>query len=112
MAKGAFHTGRSDTVRAALPDGAFVIPADVVSALGEGSSEAGYAALESMFGRPDQVKPAKAVQANVSVGEYVVPPEAVAKVGPKTLESLILKTRDAARKRQGAFDGPKMPEVE
>jgi hypothetical protein len=41
---------------AALSDGEFVIPADVVSALGNGSSEAGARMLEEMISRIRSMK--------------------------------------------------------
>jgi hypothetical protein len=41
--------GLADAVPAALSEGEFVIPADVVAALGEGSSDAGARILQQMI---------------------------------------------------------------
>jgi hypothetical protein len=44
--------GRSDTVPMSVKKGAYVIPADIVSALGDGNSQAGASKLASKFGAP------------------------------------------------------------
>jgi hypothetical protein len=41
--------GRADEVLTSVPDGSHIIPADVVSALGDGNTEAGFAKLENVF---------------------------------------------------------------
>lgn len=42
--------GRSDSIQANVADGEYIVPADVVSALGNGSSKAGSRALGAMVG--------------------------------------------------------------
>jgi len=41
--------GRDDDVPAMLSEGEYVIPADVVSMIGDGNTEAGYAALDKLI---------------------------------------------------------------
>ena len=43
--------GRADTVATTVKDGAHIIPADVVSFLGQGNTDNGYRVLEKMFPR-------------------------------------------------------------
>jgi hypothetical protein len=50
LAEGGFaHGGQADTIPAMLSEGEFVIPADVVSILGDGNSRAGGSALQQMM---------------------------------------------------------------
>jgi len=44
--------GRSDDVPMHVPNGAYVIPADIVSHIGDGNSLAGHKLLTAMFGAP------------------------------------------------------------
>ncbi len=54
------HTmGRSDKIATHVPDGAHILPADTVSALGDGNSQAGHYKLGQMF--PASMKQAKPV---------------------------------------------------
>lgn len=79
--------GRTDTLPIDVPQGAYVIPADIVSALGEGDSEAGYGRLNSMF--PESERQHRAAGGEVGPrapiiaagGEYVVHPESVKRLG-------------------------------
>lgn len=102
------HDGRSDTIPAELPEGSFVLPADVVSAIGSGSTDAGFRQLDEVFSEfvggafDDEpgVEPGP-VDAMISDGEYIVPPEAVAAIGggdpemgSQILESLMMEIRD------------------
>ena len=43
--------GRSDSIDARVADGEYIVPADVVSAIGNGSSAAGARAIDSMVGK-------------------------------------------------------------
>ncbi len=53
--------GRDDAIHTSVPDGAHIIPADVVGALGEGNSVAGAKKLSKMFpGAGPGIKGAKA----------------------------------------------------
>jgi hypothetical protein len=43
-------SGRTDHLPVHVPSGAYVLPADIVSALGEGNTTAGFAHVKRMFG--------------------------------------------------------------
>lgn len=87
--------GRTDHLPIDVPAGAYVIPADIVSALGEGNTMAGTKVLDDMFRRlkgaaattssAGPAAPAFAKGGAVPIvaagGEYVVPPETVANIG-------------------------------
>jgi hypothetical protein len=74
--------GRTDDLEINVPGESFVIPADIVSALGQGNTEAGFAALESYF---PPIKEERAGGGGVPIvaagGEFVVHPSHVARVG-------------------------------
>lgn len=107
-------TGRSDKLAVSVPPGSYVIPADVVAALGDGNSEAGLAKLESQF------KPRKAgyaaggaVPIQISDGEFVIDPAAVAalgggdaKYGHDVLDQFVLQTRGAYADHLKNLPGP------
>ncbi len=42
--------GRTDHLPMHVPSGSYVIPADIISAMGEGNTEAGFRHMERMFG--------------------------------------------------------------
>lgn len=95
-------TGRSDKLPIDVESGSYVVPADVVSALGDGNSEAGYANLNKTFGQsaPRLARGGAAVPIKISHGEYVVPPETVARIGKgdmemghRTLDKFVLGVR-------------------
>lgn len=70
--------GRTDHHPIDVPAESFVIPADVVSGLGEGNTQNGLAILERMFPPENSGKGVPIVAAG---GEYVVGPTGVAKAG-------------------------------
>ena len=106
---GLFHAGtagRTDTIDANVPAGSHVIPADVVSGLGEGNTLAGSAVLDRMFhtgpggmkldtqkGRYGGPRPPAPYNENrayaeggrvpivAAGGEYLVHPDAVKRIG-------------------------------
>ena len=104
-----------DMASGGLREGSFVVPADVVSHIGNGSSEAGLKALARKYG----AKPIKGAgdgmsdsipttiagreRARVADGEAVIGPEVTAKVGPKKLYDMMDKVRKArtGTKKQG-----------
>lgn len=106
--------GREDKLPVSVPAGSFVIPADVVGSLGQGNTEAGFARLEKMFGKPMPRKAAGgAVPIKISDGEFVISPEQVARVGGgdmdrghRTLDALVLKLRDEHIKTLAALPPP------
>lgn len=73
--------GRTDTIPVNLPSSSYVIPADCVSSLGQGDTNAGYRVLEGMFGPHETKAEGGAVPAIIAGGEYVLSPEQVAKIG-------------------------------
>ena len=76
-------TGQSDDIPAMLHDGDYVMDADTVAALGDGSSKAGAQALEQ-FRRevPHRMSTGgKAVPAKIADGEYVFPEAFVTALG-------------------------------
>ncbi len=70
----------------------FVIPADIVSGIGEGNTKTGFAIFNKMFDIPGGTAPNVTARANggnvpgnvpimAAGGEFVVPPEVVARIG-------------------------------
>ena len=78
-------TGQSDDIPAMLHDGDYVIDAEAVSALGDGSSKAGAEALakfQSQFSHHDTgPEKGKPVPAKIADGEYVFPAAFVTALG-------------------------------
>lgn len=102
--------GRSDAVDAKAEAGTYVIPADVVSALGQGNTAAGVKWLDRAVEKLMQgdagafgFKRGDRVPIRVSGGEYAVPPTAVTALGrgsyengARKLEALIAQIRQQA----------------
>jgi len=76
-------TGQSDDIPAMLHDGDYVIDADAVAALGDGSSKAGAEALSSFQKKVPHSMAAggEAVPAKIADGEYVFPAAFVTAIG-------------------------------
>ena len=76
-------TGQSDDIPAMLHDGDYVIDADAVAALGDGSSKAGAQALSQFQSKvPHKMGTGgKAVAAKIADGEYVFPEAFVSALG-------------------------------
>lgn len=103
---GALHSsvpGRTDNLKISVPEGAYVIPADIVSALGQGNTTAGLKLLEELLPRKDLQLMAKGGKVPIAAagGEYVVSPDAVAalgggdiKKGHDFLDKFVVKTRN------------------
>lgn len=85
--------GRTDHLPMHVPSGAYVIPADIVSSLGEGNTMAGYRAVKMMF--REAVKGAYAEGGGVGEpvpivaagGEYVLSPDEVIWAGRGDLDA-------------------------
>lgn len=83
--------GRTDHLPMDVPSGSYVIPADVVSGLGQGNTANGHAILNHMFGSP---VPARAKGGRIGSptpilaagGEHVIDPATVAKIGGGNLD--------------------------
>jgi hypothetical protein len=90
-----------------LRDGAFIVPADVVAHLGNGSNDAGQKLLARglgacpIKGKGDGMSDSIATSiegkqpAKVADGEAYIPPEVVKKVGSKRLYDMMAKIRKA-----------------
>lgn len=108
--------GRADKLPVDVPSGSFVIPADCVSGMPDagGNTEAGYKALERMFGKPQAGKSASgAVPIQISHGEFVLDPFQVAKVGGgdvdkghAILEAFVKQVRAQNLKTIASLPGP------
>lgn len=103
-----------------VPSGSYIFPADVVAAMGDGSSEAGARAAYHRFGairvkgpgtgRSDDVpfRGSDGGGVDLSVDEVIVPPHQVeAHGGPDALDQHVLDTRADYRRHLGSLPGPK-----
>lgn len=106
--------GRADAVPADVEEQSYVIPADVVSALGEGNTTAGHQVLKSLFqpkafkAIPRPMKRGGSVAVAVSDGEHILSPaEVQAAGGPQVLDRFVKDIRAAYRKHLSKLPGPK-----
>lgn len=90
--------GRTDHHAIDVPAESFVIPADVVSSLGQGNTDNGMLVLKRMF--PAAGSKAQGVPIMAAGGEFVVSPENVARAGDgnirrghKVLEAFVKHAR-------------------
>ena len=79
--------GRTDHLPISVPEGAYIIPADVVSSLGQGNTQSGMLICQKMFGAPWQPGSGRSVDIMAAGGEFVVSPAEVAKRGGGDLAS-------------------------
>lgn len=87
--------GRTDDLEISVPGESFVIPADIVSALGQGNTMAGLKLLEQVFpSTPMQRASGGAVPIAAAGGEFIVGPDQVRRVG----EGNMKKGHDNLRK--------------
>lgn len=108
--------GRADKLPVDVPAGAYVIPADVVAALGDGNTEAGMARLDKQFSAARGYAAggrAEAVPIQISDGEFVVSPAAVAALGGgdegyghEVLDEFVTQTRAAYADHLQNLPGP------
>ncbi len=107
--------GRADALPVDVPAGSYVIPADVVAALGEGNTEAGMHRLEQKFGRARKAnggtaaatRPAGKVPILISDGEFVVPPAAVEQFGGHDrMDEFVLAMRKAFAQHLNSLPSP------
>lgn len=91
---GAIHSmvpGRTDRLPIHVPSGSYVIPADVVSGIGEGNTLAGTKILDNMFGSSSPyaartrarggAAPRSPTPVIVAGGEYIIEPDVVEAIG-------------------------------
>jgi hypothetical protein len=112
--------GRTDHLPMHVPSGSYVIPADIVSSLGEGNTMAGYRAVKMMFkGAPYGAYAAgggvgEPVPIVAAGGEYVLSPDEVIwagkgdlDAGHRALDKWITGTRKELIKTLQKLPGPK-----
>jgi len=120
---GAIHSpvaGRTDHLPMHVPSGSYVIPADIVSSLGEGNTMAGYRAVKMMFkGAPYGAYAAgggvgEPVPIVAAGGEYVLSPDEVMwagggdlDAGHRALDKWITDTRKDLINTLKKLPGPK-----
>jgi len=105
--------GRTDHLPINVPSGAYVIPADIVSAMGEGNTMAGFQILNDMFGI-QQLGDEAGTEIVAAGGEYVISPSSCTKVGGgdierghRILDDFVKKYRASTVKTLQKLPGPK-----
>jgi len=87
--------GRTDHLPMHVPSGSYVIPADIVSSMGEGNTAAGFQVLDKVlkqYGHSPEARASGGVTDEHQVpivaagGEYVIPPEVVKSIGNGDME--------------------------
>lgn len=73
--------GRTDHLPINVPSGAYVIPADIISATGEGNTMAGFKIANKVFGMQENSPEHEPVEIVAAGGEYVITPENVTNIG-------------------------------
>jgi hypothetical protein len=74
--------GRTDHIPMNVLEGSYVLPADIVSGLGEGNTLAGSKILDKMFGaKPNARNNYRPVPIVAAGGEYVIHPDEVLRIG-------------------------------
>jgi hypothetical protein len=125
--------GRTDHLPMQVAAGSYVLPADIVSAMGEGNTMAGFKSAKSLFGGTpgessfDEGAPGEQAFANggaaqgvpivAAGGEYVIGPEDVARLGQrhggdindghKILDHFVRKYRAKTVQLLKSLPGPK-----
>lgn len=108
-------TGQSDDIDAMLHDGDYVADADLVAALGDGSSKAGAEALEKFrrqIPHQEHAVGGAAVPAKIADGEYVFPASFVTAIGGgdnKAGAKILDKMREAIRAHKRSAPTTKIP---
>jgi hypothetical protein len=109
--------GRTDHLPMHVASGSYVIPADIISAMGEGNTMAGFRIAQKIFARSASRAQGGAVDAVPIVaagGEYVIGPEDVAVLGGGNLDAghaelddFIKKYRAQTVRTLATLPGPK-----
>lgn len=112
--------GRTDRLPTSMPADSYVIPADIVSGMGQGNTLAGAKILDAIF--RDHGTPLKKagggsvsrIPVIVAGGEYIVSPDKVRSIGGgdpekghKNMDSFVKKHRLSLVKRLKSLDGPR-----
>lgn len=118
---GAIHSavaGRTDHLPIHVASGSYVIPADIISAMGEGNTTAGFKVAKMIFAAPSNGMPvqmqAPPVPVVVAGGEYILTPDEVANIGEgsmddghKILDEFVKMYRAKTIKTLKGLPGPK-----
>lgn len=113
--------GRTDHLPMHVPSGSYVIPADIISAIGEGNTAHGFDIIDYMVkqrmasgGNVDANQTAEPVAIVAAGGEYVIPPDAVKgfgngdmDAGHKALDEWVKAERANTIKTLKSLPGPK-----
>lgn len=114
--------GRTDHLPMHVPSGAYVIPADIISAMGEGNTMAGFKIMNSIVNQYGGMPKAYAaggftgelVPIVAAGGEYVISPETVESMGKgdmdhghMELDEFVKKMRAKTIKTLKGLPGPK-----
>lgn len=114
--------GRTDHLPMHVPSGSYVIPADIISAMGEGNTMAGFKIMNDITkmygGLPKAFAGGGMAGEKVPIvaagGEYVIPPEVVVNIGDgdmdvghTELDEFVKKMRAKTVKTLKALPGPK-----
>jgi len=107
--------GRTDHLPINVPSGSYVIPADIISAMGEGNTMAGFKYANAVFGVQQNSPEHEPVEIVAAGGEYVITPENVANrigggdvdAGHKNLDEFVKDYRAKTIKTLSKLPGPK-----
>lgn len=112
--------GRTDHLPMHVPSGAYVIPADIISAMGEGNTMAGFKVANGIFSTRKFGTPGADAGMSSTVpivaagGEYVIHPDDVVRIGGgnmdaghKVLDSFVKKMRAKTVATLKSLPGPK-----
>ena len=112
--------GRTDHLPVHVASGSYVIPADIISGMGEGNTAAGFKVAKRIFAAPAgmghnmQAGPTEAVPVVVAGGEYILTPVEVVHIGEgsledghRTLDEFVKEYRAKTVKTLEALPGPK-----
>ena len=81
--------GRTDHLPIHVLSGSYVIPADIVSAMGEGNTAAGFKVAKAIFTSPQQRYPSadsETIPVIVAGGEFILTPDDVIRIGEGSME--------------------------
>jgi hypothetical protein len=106
--------GRTDHLPINVPSGSYVIPADIISAMGEGNTMAGFRVANKVFGM-QEASEAPPVEVIVAGGEYIITPENVAdrigggdiERGHRNLDDFVLRYREMTVQTLKKLPGPR-----
>lgn len=111
--------GRTDNLHISVPRGSYILPADVVSSLGENNTAAGGRVIEAMFGKgkgfsKGGMVPGGMVPIIAASGEYHLMPDQVKKAGDgdeknghEALDEFVKHAREKNIKELENLPGPK-----